>query len=109
MAIAGHLIAAELAAQPTDEWHIAGVVVHAQPARLDDLRRTIEAMSGVEVHAANDQGKLVVTIEGPSTRFVSAHIDALQKLPGVLSAALVYQHYEDAQSMDQEMSDGLLA
>ncbi|MEJ8813143.1 chaperone NapD [Variovorax ureilyticus] len=88
-----------------DEWHIAGVVVHADPARLGEVRAAIDAMAGAEIHAGNDAGKLVVTLEAPTMRAIAAHLEYLHRLDGVLSAALVYQHNEDADSMEEEMTD----
>ena len=87
-----------------DEWHIAGVVVHVRPERLPAVRAAIDAMSGAEVHAQSDAGKLVVTLEGPSSRAISAHLMFLHQLDGVLSATLVYQHAEDGASMGEVIS-----
>ena len=88
-----------------DEWHIAGIVVHAHPARLAFVRTVIETIAGAEIHAASPAGKLVVTLEAPSSRAIAAHLTLLHQLDGVLSAALVYQHNEDAQAMNEEMAD----
>lgn len=90
-----------------DEWHVAGVAVLCVPARLDAVRDSIAGMTGAEVHAASPEGKLVVTLEGPTSRALAAQLELLQKLEGVLSAALVYQHGEDAAAMAEEMDDGL--
>lgn len=84
-----------------DEWHIAGVVVHAHPASVAQVRSAIEYLTGAEVHAASDAGKLVVTIEAPTSRAIAAHLSYLHQLPGVLSAALVYQHNEAAEAMSE--------
>jgi len=87
-----------------DEWHIAGVIVHVRPQNLPGVRAAIDAISGAEVHAQSDAGKLVVTLEGPSSRAISAHLMFLHQLDGVLSAALVYQHAEDGASMSDTVS-----
>ncbi len=93
---------------PADaEWHIAGIVVHALPARLPQVRAAIDAIAGAEIHAASDSGKLVVTLEAPSSRAIAAHLTLLHQLDGVLSAALVYQHNEDAEAMDQRIDQGI--
>lgn len=39
-----------------DEWHIAGVVVHARPESLGAVEAAIGAMSGAEIHARSDAG-----------------------------------------------------
>ena len=88
-----------------DEWHIAGVVVHAIPEQIEPVRQAIESMAGAEVHAVNAAGKLVVTLEAPSSRSISAHLEHMQRLAGVMAATLVYQHCEDMASMQEEMTD----
>ncbi len=86
-----------------DEWHIAGVVVHVLPARATAVRAAIDAIAGAEIHAASDTGKLVITLEAPSSRAIAAHLSFLHQLEGVISAALVYQHNESAAAMNEEM------
>jgi len=88
-----------------DEWHIAGVVVHAHPAHRRAVHDHIAGLPGAEVHAAGDDGRLVVTLEAASFRSIAAQLDVLHTIHGVLSAALVYQHGEDAASMNQEVGD----
>ena len=104
MAIAKRLIHIE-PERHADEWHIAGVIVHALPERLGEVRAAIDAMAGAEIHAGNDAGKLVVTLEAPSMRAIAAQLEYLHRLDGVMSAALVYQHNEDADAMAEEMTD----
>jgi nitrate reductase NapD len=87
-----------------DELHVAGVVVHAAPARMNEVQRALADFPGVEVHAASPAGKLVVTIESDSTAEATALLGAIHRLDGVLSAALVYQHHEDAASLQQEIA-----
>ena len=107
LAIAKRFITIGSEDSAADEWHIAGVVVHADPARLDTVRAAIEVISGAEIHAASETGKLVVTLEAPSSRAIAAHLSFLHQLDGVFSAALVYQHNEDAAAMTEEISDEL--
>jgi nitrate reductase NapD len=92
---------------PADEWHIAGVVVHVQPGRLDALQEVIAQMSGAEVHATSPAGKMVVTLEAPSPKAIAAQLELLHQMDGVLSAALVYQHGEEAAAMHEEIADGV--
>ncbi|MEM5277275.1 chaperone NapD [Cupriavidus taiwanensis] len=89
------------------EWHIAGIVVHALPDRLAQVRAAIEAIAGAEIHAVSDSGKLVVTLEAPSSRAIAAHLTFLHQFDGVLSAALVYQHNEDAEAMHEAVNPAM--
>jgi periplasmic nitrate reductase NapD len=74
--------------------HISSIVVHAEPAAVASVRALIEAVSGLEVHAATDDGKLVVTIEAASDHDSITHVDAVRALPGVLAVAMVFHQFE---------------
>ncbi|RFU49006.1 chaperone NapD [Paraburkholderia sp. DHOC27] len=86
------------------EVHIAGIVVHAQKIRLADIRRAISRLPGAEIHAVTEDGKLAVTLEGRSMFDVADTLHAIHALDGVYSAALVYQHHEDIQSLAEELA-----
>ncbi len=75
--------------------NISGVIVHARPERVDDVQHSLAAMAGVEVHAATDDGKLIVTVEDDDDRMLADTVMSLHNVPGVLSAAMVYHQFED--------------
>jgi periplasmic nitrate reductase NapD len=85
------------------EIHIAGLVVHAQPADLKPVRLCIESIPGAEIHAASADGKLIVTLETDSAKRTLDLMDALRALPGVANVALVYQHAEPLSALEQEI------
>lgn len=87
------------------ELHIASMVVHAAPRRLADVRGAILAIAGAEIHGASDTGKLVVTLEAPSTEDMLARIAEIQRMDGVLASALVYQHSDTLAAMNEEIDD----
>ena len=89
---------------PSEDVHIAGVLVHARIDVLPQVRREIAAFTGAVVHGAHADGRLVVTIEGASSRALLDTMNMMSALPGVMSAALVYQHNESLQAMQQEMA-----
>ncbi|MBP6706394.1 MAG: chaperone NapD [Achromobacter sp.] len=97
---------AEPPGSPSLELHIASLVVHAAPRRLDEVRRAILALPGADIHGASDTGKLVVTLEAPSTDDMMAQISTIQRLDGVLASALVYQHADTLDAMNEEIDDG---
>ena len=76
---------------------ISGVLIRAQPAKLDMVREQLIAIDGVEVHAASKEGKMVVTVEEEDggNKVVADTVLGFQDIDGVLSAALVYQFYDD--------------
>jgi periplasmic nitrate reductase NapD len=75
--------------------NISGVLVRAHPARLDGVSRTLAALDGVEVHASEPGGRMVVTIEQENEAELASLLVRMQGLPGVLSASVIYHQFED--------------
>jgi nitrate reductase NapD len=74
--------------------NISGIVVHASPDKIDKVRTQLEKIPGVEVHAASAEGKMVVTIEKPGNRETADIFEEIGRIPGILSTAMVYHHFE---------------
>jgi nitrate reductase NapD len=87
-----------------DEWHVAGIVVQTHPDHCDGVAQFIASIADAEIHANGPTGKLVVTLEAPTSRAIAAHLESIQKTEGVLGAALVYQRHESAADLDKEIS-----
>lgn len=85
------------------EIHIAGIVVFAQPQQLDTVTACIRAIPSAAIHAASPDGKLVVTLETDSTIQTLDYMNAMRALPGVVDVALVYQHAEPLDALEQEI------
>jgi periplasmic nitrate reductase NapD len=77
-----------------DELHISSIVVHVRPEAVADAARSIEAVPGAEIHQRLAGGKLIVTLETGNTGDIMQHIERINDLPGVVSTALVYHHWE---------------
>jgi nitrate reductase NapD len=88
-----------------DEIHIASLVVHAAPARMGRISESIASMPGARIHATSAAGKLVVTLEGASGDEILAAVNQIQRMDGVLSAALVYQYADSREAMMEEIPD----
>lgn len=74
--------------------NIAGVLVNSHPDHVDSVRRALSAMRGVEVHAATPEGRIVVTVDDDSPDRLADRFRSFHDLSGVLSAAVVYHHFE---------------
>jgi len=81
--------------------NISGVLVHAQPKRMDALSDELNTIEGVEVHAAKD-GKLVVTVENEKLNALADQVMAFQHLKGVMSVSMVYHESDDNEKIDIE-------
>ena len=66
---------------------------HSEYSLLDGANR-IKDLPGVEVHARSEEGRLVVTVEDSAEHACIDTLSALQRVAGVVSASLVYQHGE---------------
>ncbi len=76
------------------ENNICGVLVHARPEQAGAVRAALAAMPGVEIHHAEPDGRMVVTIEDAPGRWAGATLTSFQDVPGLVSAILVYHHSE---------------
>lgn len=79
----------------TDHYHISSLVVRALPDRLHDVHAAIEALPGAEVHQSDGIAKLVAVLETANEQGIAATLNAIETLPGVLNASLVYHHVEE--------------
>jgi nitrate reductase NapD len=82
--------------------NISGVVVKTFPANIDAVWQTLAKMEGVEVHAANEDGRMVVTIEKQREGDIADLLVHMQDVPGVLSASMVYHQFEDLDQQEAE-------
>lgn len=74
--------------------HISGVLVHVQPDHLLPLMDRISTLDGMEVHACDKEGRLVITVEKDDEKMAADAFEQLNQLPGVLSATMIYHHFE---------------
>ena len=86
------------------EMHISSLVVQLQPGAIEPVSQHCRAHPGVEIHATDPHGKMVLVLETSGQHAVMEFIDDLQLAPGVLSVSLVYHHVESADELDREMS-----
>ena len=88
-----------------EELHIASLVVHTTPRRMATVAAAITALPDALVHASSANGKLVVTLEARTAEAMSELVAGIQRVDGVLSAALVYQCADSLEAMNEEISD----
>lgn len=82
--------------------NISSAIVYSRPEQAAELRAWLARQAGVEVHAATEDGKLVISIEADDDRNAAATYEAIERAEGVLSMALVYQQTES--NPEQELS-----
>ncbi|MGB0748161.1 MAG: chaperone NapD [Magnetospiraceae bacterium] len=82
--------------------NICGVLVHAKLAKLQDVRRDLCQLPGVEIHAETEDGRLILTIEDTETGTAAESLAAAGQVSGVLSAVLVYHEFQPEDALAQE-------
>ena len=87
------------------ELHISSLVVHAMPSHRTEVDALINALPGAQIHDADASGKLVVTLEAPTSAAILDQVSAIRQAPGVLNVAMVYQHAEPLESRHTEIPD----
>jgi nitrate reductase NapD len=87
------------------ELHIASLVVHSTPKRLQRVSHLIGTIPGALIHGTSAAGKLVVTLEAATSDEIAAKVGAIQDADGVLSAALVYHCADTLAAMNEVMPD----
>ena len=79
------------------ELHICSLLLHVRPEQVDDACRQVLALGG-EVHAADERGKVIVTLETGHEGHIGSALTELQLLPGVLAATLIFHQVEHTET-----------
>lgn len=74
--------------------NISSAIVYSRPDQEAALRMQLATLTGIEVHATTDDGKMVVTIEADNDRAAVNTYEAIERLPGVMSMAMIFQQTE---------------
>ena len=83
---------------------ISSLVIHTRPEKTDLVQTELTRFPGVEVHAATDDGRLVVTVDQRDDSEASETFIKLQDVEGVISTSLVYSYFENNPA-DMERTD----
>lgn len=88
--------------------NVSSIVVKTVPEHLQEVIADINAIDLCEVHFNDDEGKIVVTIEGENINDQMERMKKIQAIPNVVSANLSYSYTEEevAAGLDQIMSSG---
>ena len=76
---------------------ISGVLVVSKPEHQSQVRTALEMLPWAEVHHADPDGRLVITIEADDVEQATARLCEVKELPRVILAEMV-EHYVEDQS-----------
>lgn len=83
--------------------YIASCIARAHQLHLAQVQTGIDEIDRCSVAASDGKNKVIVVVEGASTAQLLDSVDQIRGIAGVLSVDLVYQHAEDAASMNDIM------
>lgn len=72
--------------------HLSGVLVYCRAAQMATVETALCAKVGVEVHARDDKGKLVVTAEHASERDMIDIVNSFLDINDVIATSIIYFH-----------------
>jgi nitrate reductase NapD len=99
------LLTGRLIAPAPPEAHVSSLVVHVRPDHLTAVQLALTALPGLEIHAESC-GKLVVTLETSTEADIVTRMNEISLLEGVMSAALVFHHFELAADPEPAANQG---
>ena len=82
--------------------NISSIVIHSHPHESPALQGKLANLPGVDVHAAMDDGRIIITIEDTPAGAPTKTLMDVQNMQGVLSAAMVYNYSDEQSSPTQE-------
>ncbi|MCK5814230.1 MAG: chaperone NapD [Cocleimonas sp.] len=74
---------------------IYSLVVHTRPEDIESVSTALGKKQGVEVHGANEKGKIVVSLDHPDRGYCSDTIMSFHAIEGVLNSSLIYEYFID--------------
>jgi len=74
--------------------NISGILIHASLEKVASVKAALLDFPGVEVHAATDDGRLIVTLDCSDNNIAADNLFKMNGLDGVLNASLVYHNFE---------------
>ena len=81
-----------------DECHISSLLVHVRPERQQEIAALIADLPGAELAPSPKPGRLILTLETANTFEIMERLEAINSMPGVVAAALVYHQWEAAEA-----------
>ncbi len=88
---------------------IASLIVHTRPELLEAVKANLLCLPHLEVHQQSPQGKLVVVLEAEHEQNILDNLNAIQNLPGVLNAVLIYHEIVESPEHPQIEPEPALA
>jgi nitrate reductase NapD len=79
----------------TETCHIISLVVQCLPDKIAAVAAAISDIPDAEIPTRDERGKLVVLIETNGEARLMERISAIESVPGVISATMVYHQVDE--------------
>ncbi|MEI6895386.1 MAG: chaperone NapD [Colwellia sp.] len=79
----------------TSEYHVASLIAYCILTEVEKVKLAITNIERTEIHAINEQGKIVFTIEGTSHKDIGKKMDIIRVHSGILNLSPVYHQVLD--------------
>ncbi len=74
---------------------VSGLLVNTLPEKLEQVKKNLGTMKGVEINSVVDNYKIVVIIESKTVEDEVAISKEIARMDGVLGINLAYHHFEE--------------
>lgn len=74
---------------------ICSLVLQTYPNRIDSTTKYLRAIPDVEIHAQDNLGKIIITIDNPSRSYCSQVMTDITSIEGMMSTSLIYEYQDD--------------
>ena len=85
--------------------NIASVVVATKPENLAQVKKEIRALQWAVVHHTDEDGRLIVTIEGETSQEDVERFKYLRNIPDVLNVELIQYTFEEDGDLPEDPSE----
>lgn len=75
--------------------NISSIIVQTYPERSIALQGELADLPGVEIHAAKEDGTIIITVEDTPEQAPAKTLMGVQNMQGVLSASMVYNYCDE--------------
>ncbi len=82
--------------------HISSLIIQTTPDATASVVQMLARLNEIEVvHIDSEKEKIIAVLESTTTKSIQQKIDTIEKIDGVLCAALVYHHAESSHSLNE--------
>ncbi len=84
------------------EIHISSLIIQCMAESFDSVQAVLQLFPQVEIHAEEKIGKFIVTLETEGSKKMMSVIEDINKIPGVLNAAMVYHEISSEDELEEK-------